>query len=299
MSEEKALETEDDIQIEETEEAIKAQQLAEEAAEEAEVEIIVEGEEKPASKSQVPYGIRKRFNKLNGKIDAANTVADEAQRRAEMLAEENKLLRLQAQSVKPTSRPDEDDFETRAEYLTALDGYDTDRIAKVAQEQVAQIVQKTQTQTTQINQDAKLEEKLGEHYERANALKMKNYEELEDKAIDVLGNDLSKTIMANTEKSHLIMAHLGANPAKAEELVSMVKTNPVGALVKAVEIGNGLSIKPKLTPPDPETKLDPGSAASDWQSKLDAARDKATQSGKMDELISLKKQAKEAGVTLR
>jgi len=158
----------------------------------------------PASKSQRPNGFKKRIDKLNGKVDAANTHADEATRRAEMLEEENKLLRLQqAQADSLVSRPDEDDFETTAEYTVALDKYDGERITKAAQEQVAQLVKQSQTQTTQVNQDAKLEESIGEHYDRANSLKMKNYEELEDKAIDVLGNDLSKVIMAKIRQKLL------------------------------------------------------------------------------------------------
>lgn len=292
---EQAIETKDEI-IADPVIAEGEETIIEAVAEE--VEIVVEGEEKPASKSQRPNGFKKRIDKLNSKVDTANTATDKATRRAEMLEEENKLLRLQAQAVSPASRPDEDDFDTRKEYLAALDGYDSARIAKATQEQVAKVVQQTQTQTTQVNHDAKLEESLNEHYARADTLKMKGYEELEDKAIDILGNDLSKVIMANTDKSHLIMAHLGANPAKAEELVNLVKVNPVKALVKAVEIGNSLSVKPKTSPPDPETKLESGAAVSDWQKRIDAARDKAAASGDMKPLIALKKQAKDAGVKI-
>lgn len=292
---EQAIETKDEVIA--NDEVIESTETMETAADE-EVEIIVEGEEKPTSKSRRPNGYQKRINKLNGKIDAANTQADEVTRRAEMLEEENKLLRLQAQSKSPASRPDEDDFDTRAEYLTALDEYDGVRIAKVAQEQVAQIVQNSQTQTTQVNQEATLKEGLTEHYNRADTLKMANYEELEDKAIDILGNDLAKVIMTSTEKSHLVMAHLGANTGKAAELAELVKVNPVKALVKAVEIGNSLSVKPKSSPPDPETKVDSGVAVSDWQKRIDKARDKAAETGSMEQLIALKKQAKEAGVKI-
>lgn len=286
----------EEIEIEAVAEVVEGQEV--ETPETEEVEIVVSGEDKPASKSQVPYGIRKRFNKLNGRIDAAKSEAGEANREAEMLREENKLLRLQAQAGSPTSKPDEDDFETTAEYDAAQDEYDNVRIAKIAQEQAARIIQNNQAQTTQANNDTALEAQLSAHYEKANALKMPNYEELEDKAIDVLGTELSKVIMANTDKSHLIMAHLGANPGKAEELVEMVKTNPVGALVKAVEIGSSLSVKPKNNAPDPETKVEPGAAASDWQSRIDKAREKAVTSNDMTELLSLKKQMREAGVKL-
>jgi len=290
---EQAIETENEIDPLAAEETETTEEISED------VEIIVEGEDKPASKSQLPHGIRKRFNKLNGKIDAANTQADESTRRADALEEENRLLRLQAQTVQPATRPDEDDFDTRLEYLAAMDKYDDVRIEKAAQEHVAQFAQQNHTQNTQASQNAKLEESINDHYSRADSLKMKNYEELEDKAIDALGVDLSKVIMANTEKSHLIMAHLGANPAKAAELVELVNVNPVKALVKAVEIGNSLSIKAKSNSPDPETKVESGVAVSNWQKRIDKARDKAADSGDMSELISLKKQAKESGAKIR
>lgn len=259
MSEAQAIETDDPI----IEDPIVNGVIADEAITTEtieELEIVLEGEEQPPSK-QVPHGLLKRFNKLNGKIDAATTEADDAKRRAQMLEEENKLLRLQAQQAKPVTRPDEDDFDTRKEYLAALDEYEDKRIEEKARTIAAQTLQETSAQTHTVNQDEKLKGKISEHYERASALKMKNFEELEDKAIDILGPDFSKIIMANTAKSHLIMGYLGANAGKAQELAEMLKSDPVGALVKAVEIGTTLSTRSKGTaPPDPETKLKSGSS---------------------------------------
>jgi hypothetical protein len=257
MSEEQAIETEDEIVSVDTE-TPEAQETEETPEVDGEVEIVVTGEEQPTSKAQVPIGLRKRFNKLNGKIQAADTKAEEATRKSEMLAEENKLLRLQAQQGKPATRPDEDDFDTRKEYLLALDDYDQARISVIAQEQAAKIVQASQTQATSAGQDEKLHSKIEAHYDRANKLKMSNFVELEDKAIDVLGNDFAKTIIASTAKSHLILAHLGANVGKAQKLAELAETDPVGAFARAVEIGAGLSVKPKNPAPDPEKKLEPG-----------------------------------------
>lgn len=261
MSEEQAIETEDAIDT--NEDAIESTEANEE------VEIVVEGEEQPSSKPQVPIGLRKRFNKLNGKIDAANSEAEEARRRAEMLEEENRLLRLNAQQDKPATRPDEDDFDSNKEYLAALDDYERTRIAEIAKEQAAEIVKANQSST--VNQDVELEGKLSKHYERATSLKMPSYEDLEDKAIDALGNDLAKVIMVNTTNSHLIMAHLGANVGKAYELAELVKTNPVQALVQAVELGNKLSVKPKhSSAPDPDALLNGGLKPNDERGPVGA-----------------------------
>ena len=300
MSEAQAIETEGEV----IEEAIvvEGEELTpEQKAAAEEVEIIVEGEEEPASKAK-PNGFKKRINKLNGKIDEANTATDEATRRANALEEENKLLRLNAQQSKPATAPNEDDFDTDADYQLAKTAWDDERISTIATKRANEIIQAGQSQTTQVNNDRDLEDSIGKHYERVESLKMANYEELEDKAIDVLGNDFAKMIIAKTKKSHLIMGHLGANVGKAEELSRLLKSDPVGALIQAVEIGEKLSTRPKhSTTPDPETKIEPGEATSNdqYQQKLSKLREEAGKTGDMSKLIAFKKQAKEPGVTIR
>jgi hypothetical protein len=251
---EQAIETEDEIEIEETnpgEEEAKVETKTEEVEE---VEIVVEGEEEPTSKT-VPKGIRKRFKRFNEKISAANTEADEARKRAEMLEEENKLLRAQAlKQEDPLERPDEDKFDTRKEYLAALDEYETAKIAKLAQEQAAKIVEQTQTQTSQAQVESNLNQQIDKHYERSAELKVKDYFEVEGVAADILGDDISKQIIANTEESHLLMYHLGKNPGKAERLKELVASNPMRGVLEIGRLAGSLKVKPKSTPaPDPET----------------------------------------------
>jgi hypothetical protein len=301
MSEEQAKETKDEV-IEETivDETLEGKEASADTASE-EVEIIVEGEEKPASKAK-PNGFKKRVAKLNGKIEEANTATEEVTRRANALEEENRLLRLNAQQGNPDAEPNEDDFDTDAEYRTAKKTYDDKRIAAIAVEKASEIIQASQSKTTQVNNDRDLEDSIGKHYERVESLNMSSYEELEDKAIDVLGNDFAKMIIAKTKKSHLIMGHLGANIGKAEELSRLLKSDPVGALIQAVEIGETLSTRPKnSTTPDPETKIEPGEASptEQHQQKLDKLRDEAAANGDMTKLIAFKKQMTEAGVKLR
>ena len=300
MSEVQAIETEDEV-IDEIIVDDETEHKEVDAAASEEVEIIVEGEEEPASKAK-SNGFKKRIDKLNGKINEANTQTDEAIRRANALEEENRLLRLNAQQGKPATEPLEDDFDTDAEYRTARKAWDDERITTIATQKAKEIVQASQSQTTQVNTNRDLEDSISKHCERAESLKMPNYYELEDKAIDTLGNDFAKMIMAKTKKSHLIMGHLGANIGKAEELSRLLKTDPVGALIQAVEIGESLSTRPKhSTPLDPETKIEPGEASSSEQNqkKLDKLRDEAAKTGDMTKLIAFKKQAKESGVTLR
>jgi len=258
MSEEQALENQDDIVDETLDENPAEPEDALKAAEE--VEIIVEGEEKPASKPHTS-GFQKRLKRMKGKIDASDTKADEATRRAEMLEEENKLLRLQSQQSKPATRPKEDDFEEDRDYQNALEEYDNARIERIATEKASQIVHATQTQAATLQTEGNLNQQIDEHYTRSAGLKVPDYEETEAVAADILGDDVAKQIVANTDKSHLLMYHLGKNPGKAEKLKSLLDSNPLKGVLEIGRLAGSLSLKPKnATPPNPETNVEGGTS---------------------------------------
>jgi hypothetical protein len=231
----KAIETEDEIIDTDIENEVN--ELEEEEIETAEgeetneqddsIEIVVEGEEQPTSEPVRKSGFKKRIDKLNGKVEAANSEAEEAKRKAAMLEEENKLLRLKTQQEKPLAKPKYEDFDTDAEFDAATTKYEEERLNAIAEKKAKEILQQNQANNTQQTQDSDLREKLDSHYERAEKLKVNDYEETEDKAIDLLGNDLTKQIMANTDKSEILLYHLGKNPAKAESLAALIKTDPL------------------------------------------------------------------------
>ena len=259
MSEEQALETENEIieeeLIEETADAGEAEAIEED-------EIFVEGEEQPAS---IPlHALHKRLGREKRKTNAANTEADEARRKAEMLEEENKLLRLQqAQQTQSTKRPSEDDFDSIAEYEAALDKYDSERIEKVASEKVAQFVQANEAKAVQSQSKGNLNQQIDKHYERSASLKVSDYSETETIAADVLGDDIAEQIVANTEESHLLMYHLGKNPAKAERLKALIESNPLKGVMEIGRLAGSLKVKPKHSiAPDPETTIENGNTVS-------------------------------------
>lgn len=257
MSEAQAIETDDEIVTETI--AEETTEIVEESVIE-EVEIVVEGEETPASKPVHKNGLQKRFSKMTAKIDTANSETDEANRRADMLEEENKLLRLQAQQTKTIKRPDEDEFDTRKEYLTALDEYDDAKINKAAQTQAAKIIEANQTQNTQAQAAGNLDKQIDQHYDRSATLKVPDYSEVEAVAADILGDDISRQIIANTDDSHLLMYHLGKNPAKAESLKLLLANQPMKGVLEIGRLAGTLKVKPKNSiAPDPETKIKGGS----------------------------------------
>lgn len=256
MSEAQAIETDDEIEIEDTE-------IVDQGDEVEEVEIVVEGEEKPSSEPARISGFAKRVNKLNGKIETANQEAEEARRRAEALEEENKLLRLKA-GQETLKRPKPDDFDSDAEYDAALDAYDEQRLTQITDKRLKEVVDASQAHTTQSNQNALTETQLKAHYERAGEFKVKDYEETEDKAIDILGRDTVKQIMVNTDNSPVILYHLGKNPGKAEKLADLIASNPMKGVLEIGRLEASLKVKPKSkTPPDPEEQVDSGSSVHD------------------------------------
>ncbi len=226
------------------------------------VEIVLEGEEQPSS--QVPYGLQKRFHKLTEKVQTADAGKTEAERRLEIANAEIELLKM----GKSDKRPEVDDFESDAEFKAAEEDWLNERIEVAAEKSAAALIRQNHESSVAQNHDERLKGQITKHYERAEALKMPNYEELEDKAIEALGNDFAKQIMANSTQSEFILGHLGANPAKAEALKQLAITNPLKAYTDALELGGKLSRKSNIKPaPDPETEVNGGmvsASTSKW-----------------------------------
>lgn len=264
---EQAIETIENEEIETETEGEEEQSLAPEEPEE--VEIVLDGEEEPAS-NPVPKGFIKRIGKLNGKVDAANQKAEELAR--ELEAERRKAQQLEAMltgQAKPNKRPRPEDFDTDEEYEAAAEKYEESIAARVVQQHLARAHQTQQQQTQQKAQQQQLETGLHAHYERAESLKVADYETTEDRAIEVLGNDVAKHIMANTDNSEVVLYHLGKNPAKAQQIAEAISRNPIKGLVDIGVLASRLQVKTKSSlPPEPETQISQsggtGSMESPW-----------------------------------
>ena len=219
-----------------------------------EVEIVVEGEEQPSSKT-VPVGYIKRINKLNGKINAAEGTAEELRQQNLMLQAENDLYKTKAHKA---TELNPDDFDSDAEFEAAkirqeLPGL-VEKKAKALLAEQAQATSQTASNET-------LATDLRAHYDRADQLKVSDYEATEDAAIDVLGNDLAKQIMIQSEKSQVLMYYLGKNPAKAEALKRLFES-PTTVVKGVLELGRlEVKLKPqskRSSAPDPETVVEGG-----------------------------------------
>ena len=284
---EKAIETNDSFTIEEdeteeiTEDVVEAVETeaaesdappveasAEDEEEAAELDIVVEGEEEPSSKPARKSRFAKRVDKLNGKVEAADGRADALQLENESLKEQNKLLRMKETVERAPTRPKASDYDTDESFEAALDEYADARSREVAAGLLRETLAESDTQTTQQKVEAQQRSDIEAHYERADTLKVKNYTDVEDNAIGILGDDATKAIMANTDLSHVLLYHLGLekNAGKAEEFAALLKRNPVKGLLEIGGYANKLVVKPKHSnAPDPESRIDPGSAAGGTQ----------------------------------
>lgn len=244
--------------VEDTEEVAEVEAAAEEPEE---VEIGIEGEEQPSSKPVRISGFQRRINRLNAKVDAASSEVEAERSRREAAEQENKLLRMRMQGQ--VAKPKAEDFDTDAEYEAARERYENDRIAelaaKKAEEQVQQYLEKNQSQTTQQSQQREFERMSSAHDARAAALKVPDYDDVEDAAIDSLGDDLSRTIVSKIPNSEMLMYYLGKNRAKAEEFRSLATSDPLACVLELGGLARQLSVRPKRrTAPDPETKVEGG-----------------------------------------
>lgn len=270
-------------------------------------EIILSGED--GSQPQPQHGIQKRINKLNARNDAATEETSSVKEELRIVSEQNKLLHMaleqQTQNVSASTPPDPGDYDDGVKdrrYAEALDAYNEPRIAAAVQKQTSHL---TPVQTENPNRG--LELKQTKHYERADELDIKDFEEAEGKAVDILGNNIANTIISTSDSSHLILYHLGKNPRKAENLASLASTNPVACLREIIKLELNLSVKPRLQSeplPDPDEELSGGSPSAaksnKFQKKLDAAREAARDggSGGMQAIANIKKEAQDAGVAV-
>jgi len=269
-----------------------------------EVEVVLDGES--GSQPDAQHGIRKRINKLNTKVAKAEGTASEAEQALAVEREKTKILQLALQQKTPAETPtppdpnDFDDGVRDAKYVQALNEFNQPAIAAEVQRQTANLAP---TPVETVNRE--LEQKQTKHYERASVLGAKDFEETEDAAIAILGNDFANQVIDNFKKSELILYYLGKNPAKAEELARLIKERPVMAVAELGRMEARLSAKPKSNSeptPDPDEELQGGSPAAaktnKYQKRIDAAREAAQDggSGRMQAIADIKKEAAAAGV---
>lgn len=264
------------------------------------VEVVREGKE--GSQPDKQHGIRKRINKLNTKVSTAESTASDAQAELVREQEKTKLLTLaleqKTSSAAPPNPVDFDDGARDPKYVKALQDFNRPLIA-------AEVERQTKKLPAVQPDNTDLERRQTRHYERAEKLGAKDFNETEDKAIAILGNEVANHLIRNSDQSHMVLYYLGKHPDEAEEIARLIETNPIKATLQLGRLEAELNVKPKANSeptPDPDAEIAGGTPSAGktnkFQRQLDKAREAAQETGDIGAVLAVKKQAREAGVTV-
>lgn len=282
-------------------EAGQEERPGEQTAEEEESVEIVHADDSPASddEGKKPKGPPRRIRKL---LERNQRMSDEAEAREA----ENRLLRMQLERLAGTEKKDAPKEPPTLESC----GYDeqkyqqavADYYAGTSRSLIGEELKKLATSQQQEQYQRERKSAIEAHYERADKLKVPDYDDAEAKAVEVLGRETVEDIAAQADDSELLVYYLGKNPAKAEEIANLVRINPVKATFALGKLASGLSVRGKTTKtqtPDPDSPESAGGGSGgSWEKRLEKAREKAAQTGDMSHVQRLKKEARAAGVNL-
>jgi len=260
----------------------------------------------PTTKRQ--SGFQKRIGKLNARNVVSEEKASEASAALILEQEKNKLLSLaldQQNEAKVLKAPDPDDFDegvSDRKYIDANREYNQSFIASEVEKHTANI---SAQQNSQPAIDTELRTKQEQHYEAAAKLGARDYADIEDKTIEILGKETVNHLIKNSDNSPAVLYYLGKNPHEAEEIAELIKTNPVRATLQLGRLEAELKIRPKgkdESAPNPDDELEGGSPSSTavFERRLDKLREKAASGNHpeaMGQILKLKREERDKGVS--
>ena len=260
-----------------------------------EFEVVLESKgSQPEPAKTSPISIGKRINKLNAKVDTAQQGEEKANNELILANERNRLLQIQldqgqqarAQPVMPIV----DDFPEGVndpDYVKKYQEY----MARTVQTEITRQVQEATKQTVQTSRQAvqsqELERNQLRHIKKSNELGLKDYIEMEEKALLILGPNTMNQIINDFENSHLLVYHLGKNEDKAQDIANKIQINPFKGVAELGAIDAKLMVKPKTKiTPNPDTPLAGGSPskANDTDAQAQKLLERAEKTGSQADL---------------
>ncbi len=226
-------------------------------------------------------------------------------RKKDKLTEENESLKQQLlakASQTPAAvetRPDEDDFDNRKAYLQA----DSEWTYRMQQTVTAGQLQEQQHGHRIAAQQQSQDAALATYAKNANDLKVSNFNEVQDKAFDVLGDEFARMLaMELPEDAPKLMYWFGKNPKDAEQYRDQFMASPSKTTFALGKLAGKLTIQPRQTSAaQPEAKIESGSVGGineDWQAllnKCDDAADMSNIAKTLNERRAIKAKARAAG----
>lgn len=242
-----------------------------ESEEEPEFELVREGETQ--SQEGLEPWVQRRLKREKDRREKTGEKLSEAEERAKKAEEKLAILQMaldQRDGKKAApKRPNAEDFNLGAsdpEYLQALDEYDDARIEQKLAEREKRASKSSQNRQTEKDREHALEQSLIKHIDKAQKLGAKDFEAKEDKAIELLGDNISNYIIMNSDKSHLLMYYLGTNEKEALALKAKIEANPPRGAILIGELAAQLKPKSKTKNsktrvPDPDEEVEGGTKA--------------------------------------
>lgn len=267
--------------------------------EEQEYEIVLAGDEdadsKPDTKSTSDHILNRVMRKRDKLQD--NLVTEQA-RSTDLQRQLDQLANTQQSNVVAIP-PQEHEFNSTEEYLVAKAGYDRQMLTSVVSEQLNQ----QQNGHLIAAQEQEKNAALSTYAKNASNLGVKNFNEIQDKAFDVLGDEFAQMIAQHLpEDAPKLMYHFGVNPTVAAQFRDDYITSSGGTLFKLGKLAGNLTLKPKqATAAQPEGKIENGAVGGvneDWQASYEKIMDTASDSNisnTLNQIRELKKQARAAG----
>jgi len=282
---------------EEIDEAIKAM-----SAEAGEFEIVREGTQPQFTQQQLDNVVGKRVKRLNGKVEKSTEATELANTELALERDKNKILEIaleQARQGKSNAitAPNPDDFDEGYNdpgFIKKQSEFNNEFIKRSVAEQVAEATKTTTANADVISKSKTLESKQLKHYERAAKIGAKDYEATEDKALDILGSEVANHVIDNFDDSHILLYYMGKNPAEAERISNLLKSNPIRGVAELGRLSSELKIKPKSkVAPNPDEEINGESVANDSaiERRLNKLREEA-RGGDMKKLIEFKRKHK-------
>lgn len=267
-----------------------------------EVEIVLRGEEGTQPKEldidaivrRRVYRAKKQVNAVQGELSETAQKLVVAEERIKMMQMSEDYQKAQSEIAKPPDPNDFDDGAQDAKYIAAQSDHQDKRIEAAVKKQTAHL-------TSQPAIDGDLERKRTNHYRRSVELGAKNFEEMEDKAIGILGQANADEIVKRSSKSAEILYYLGKHPDEAKELAELSNSDAWAAVSMIGRLEADLQVKRPAKAnqaPNPDEELEgsipPSQNASDR--KLDKLREAAAIGGNADamqRLMDFKRELKE------
>lgn len=307
------MENENGVTTEEMETTEEVQEVEETEA--VELPDWMQDEEPDSSDSTMPVAAHvKAKHKFKESIREKEDALKEKDSRIDELEKKIALIeqgkQAPAVNLSDLKVPHPDDYDTDAEYRTAMSDY----TVKVVQASTSASLQGERSQEQQKQFQAEVEEKVNNHYARAEdfvkkyAIDPKVYTEAEKNIRNTFksvfreqGDVYTDRFIADIgDGSEKVMLNIGRSPAKVAQLSALLKSDPSG-LQAAIYLGevkgqisNSQNKQSQARKPVPNANGDISNNMN--ASKMKKAYDDAHKKGDMQKVMSMKRQAKKAGV---